>query len=144
MSTGIYGTPPPLLYLFGLVFLLSIGCDSGGGASNAIELTPSELPASAGSPSAEVWQSSGWDADWIAYPGDTLLRVPHGLGRAPVSVEAYVSFSQNGFAAGVASGDLARIVSVDGAYVAIETVHSNNSSSDSSCDDRLGPEARAY
>ena len=120
MSTRPHSTPPYLSCLVGLFFLLSAACDSGEGANNTVELMLSDLPSSAGSPSTDVWHSSGWEADWLAYPGDTLLRVPHGLGRVPVSVEAYISFSQDGFAAGIASGDLARIVSVDATHIALE------------------------
>ena len=103
-----------------LLFALSYGCDSGGAARNTEEVTLDSLPDSAGTTPGEAWQSSGWEEGWLAYPGDTLLRVAHGLGRTPSSVEAYVSFASDGFAAGIASGDLARIVSVDATHIALE------------------------
>ena len=95
---------------------LSLGCSDGP----TIDLRTADLPPSAGVDDRDQWQSSAWDQDWLEYPGNTTLRVEHGLGRIPRTVLVYMSFSPDGHGAGLAAGDAARVSSVDEQHVAVQ------------------------
>ncbi len=71
------------------------------------DLCPTLLPGSR-------WESAPWEGGcpWFEFPEATVLEVPHGLGRAPAAVLVYLSFVPEGSQAVLASGDLARVVSV--------------------------------
>lgn len=69
-----------------------------------------------------IWESapfSGPGVTWLPYPGQVTLEIEHGLGRLPRRVETYISFSDDGREASLASGDLARIVAVDETTVSV-------------------------
>ncbi|MBL8602895.1 MAG: hypothetical protein JNK72_13305 [Myxococcales bacterium] len=59
--------------------IVDIGCD-GGFVDDA----------------SGAWVSGPWAGPHPAYPGLTTVRVCHGLGRAPNSVEVYAAFSPTG------------------------------------------------
>ena len=75
---------------------------------------------------SERWQSAPWqNAPWTSLPGETRVRMEHGLGRVPDSVEVYLSFekddsdregTRNSF---LAAGDLARIYEVTDSTITI-------------------------
>lgn len=46
-----------------------------------------------------AWTTGPWAGPHFAYNGLTTYRICHGLGRPPVSVEGYMSFTANGIAA---------------------------------------------
>lgn len=99
--------------------ICTAGC-SAAGAQEHIRLTAEELPASAGlDATGEVWQSVAWRGDWHRYPGEAIVEVEHGLGRAPMGVLVYLSFQEDGESAGLATGDLARILEVTPTHVQI-------------------------
>jgi hypothetical protein len=108
----------PLHFL--LLLAIAAGCD-GAAAQGRIELGLDDLPPSAGVEAAgDSWQSVGWSADlWQSYPGETTLVVAHELGRAPQSVLVYLAFDETGRGAGLATGDMARIVEVTPTSVTI-------------------------
>lgn len=85
---------------------------------------PSDAPelANASESPEGVWESAPWSSPtsvWLPYPAQITLEVEHGLGRVPRHVEVYISFEEDGRNAGVASGDLARIVAVDETTVTV-------------------------
>lgn len=100
--------------------LAAAGCD-GADAQERVELRLDDLPPSAGvEAAAESWQSVGWQGDpWHAYGGETTLAVAHELGRVPQSVLVYVAFDPSGGGAGLATGDMARVVEVTADRVTI-------------------------
>lgn len=67
--------------------------------------------------SVSAWESAGWPpdirCDWLPFDARTTVEIPHDLGRAPRSVEIYISFEADGSMSTPASGDAARIVAVD-------------------------------
>ncbi len=56
-----------------------------------------ELPLARGArgPSGE-WVVGGWRSDRVHYTALTTFRIRHGLGREPVSVECWASFTPDG------------------------------------------------
>lgn len=46
-----------------------------------------------------AWMSSAWTGPHVSYPAFTTLRVCHGLGRVPTSVEVWASFVPDGLLA---------------------------------------------
>ena len=89
-------------------------------AEELIEITAADLPASAGAGPTGAWQSVGWDADpWHPYPGRATLILHHDLGRAPAVVLTYVAFDDTGRGAGLAAGDMARVIEVADTTVTI-------------------------
>jgi len=105
--------------------LLLVACGDGA-VGPTIEIGSADLPTSAGVDDRGHWQSSAWDQDWIEYPGNTTLNMEHGLGRTPRAVLVYVSFSPDGFGAGLAAGDAARVVAADDQHVAIQNATREN------------------
>ncbi|MCA9582360.1 MAG: hypothetical protein KC416_11240, partial [Myxococcales bacterium] len=58
-----------------------------------------------------LWQSSAFSGDpWLPYAGRATLRIHHSLGRLPNGILVYIAFEESGAGAGLAAGDLARIV----------------------------------
>lgn len=72
-----------------------------------------------------AWESSGWEDTWLEYPAEGTITIHHALGRRPLQVSVYLSFTPDPVDPGLASGDLARIVSVDDATVTLWN-HSQN------------------
>ena len=107
------------------LLLLHTGCGTDG-SDNVVEISTSDLPPSAGTDTAGHWQSSDWDAGWIAYEAETSLRIEHPLGRRPSSVLVYISFSPDGHAAGMAVGDSARIIAITETHVTIQNALREN------------------
>jgi len=64
-----------------------------------------------------IYQSSRWDKDLINFPGGMQVRFEHGLGSAPRSWTAYLSFEPNGTNGGgsmaPASGNQVELVDMD-------------------------------
>lgn len=65
-----------------------------------------------------VWESAPLPGDgiepmWLPYPPRATLQVEHCLGRRPIEIDVYISFSENGAEGVSASGDLARFLSAD-------------------------------
>ena len=111
-----------LTAFLGLVLIASAGCSAAKAEQNIV-LTAADLPATAGLVGA-VWQSSDFyhdttSANWISYPARATITIPHALGHTPANVAIYLSFSATGEGAGIASGDLAHIMSVTNAAVTI-------------------------
>lgn len=106
-----------------LLALLPSPAAAGCGDASAQEhvvIGLADLPPSAGlDPTGEGWQSVGWDGEWHRYPGDVTLEIAHELGREPTAVLVYISFDPDGDGAGLAAGDLARIVEVTETTVTI-------------------------
>ncbi len=80
----------------------------------------------AGSASGK-WQSAPWqNARWTSLPGETRVRMAHGLGRVPDSVEIYLSFEKDDSdregtrSSFLAAGDLARISEVTDSTITIK------------------------
>jgi len=96
-----------------------LGCDSAV-ADERIEVTAAELPASAGLDAEGVWQSVGWTGDpWQRYPGRVTLVLHHDLGRIPAVMLTYLAFDESGRGAGLAAGDMARVVEVTASTVTV-------------------------
>lgn len=103
-----------------LVLSAAAGGCGDASAREYVVLDLDDLPPSAGlDPTGEGWQSVGWEGDWHAYPGGVTLEVTHGLGRVPTAVLVYVAFDPDGRGAGLAAGDLARIVDVTETMVVV-------------------------
>ena len=69
-----------------------------------------------------VWQSSPWsgtDVIWLPYPGQATIVVEHELGRVPTAADVWISFEEDGEAPAPASGDLARLISIDETFIAV-------------------------
>ena len=102
--------------------LAAFGCASAN-AEERITLAPEDLPDARLTDQGQ-WESCRWSgegtAPWTAFPGRTTLVYPHDLGRLPASVQVYLSFSEGGGAAGMAVGDLARIMRVTANEVEIK------------------------
>lgn len=63
--------------------VIDVGCDGG--------LAGSYVDDASG-----VWVSSSWEGPYFSYPKYTTVRLCHGLGRIPNSVEVYAAFSETG------------------------------------------------
>ncbi len=63
--------------------VVEVGCDGG-------------LPGASLDDAGGAWTSSGWTGPLLSYPKYTTLRVCHGLGRAPNSVEVWAGFAETG------------------------------------------------
>ena len=116
-----------MLYLW-LVSLALCAC-SAREDPRYVELAPADLAPSAGvvcegegSASERcAWQSSDWSGDdWLPYPAQATLVLPHELGRTPSLVWVYISFVPDGGSAALASGDLGRIVEVTDSTVTVQ------------------------
>lgn len=64
--------------------VVEVGCGDGG------------LPGAYVDDASGAWVSSGWEGPHFSYPRLTTVRLCHGLGRAPNSVELYAAFSETG------------------------------------------------
>ncbi len=108
------------LALAALLVAPAAGCEDAN-AQEHIRIGPGDLPPSAGlDATGEGWQSVGWSGDpWQPYPGRATLEFTHDLGRIPTSVLVYLAFDRGGTGAGLASGDLARIIEVTETTVTI-------------------------
>jgi hypothetical protein len=91
-------------------------CDTGRDPQTII----ANLPPGAGPTPGGGWQSSAWEESWLRYPGRATVIVEHDLGTIPAEVLVYLSFSPDGSAASLASGDTAHILTVDENCVVIE------------------------
>ena len=65
---------------FGVV---DVGCDGG-------------LPGAYVDDASGAWVSSTWEGPHFSYPKYTTVRLCHGLGRPPSSIELYAAFSETG------------------------------------------------
>lgn len=63
--------------------VVDVGCDGG-------------LPGAYVDDASGAWASSPWAGPHFAYPKYTTMRLCHGLGRQPTSVELYAAFSEAG------------------------------------------------
>lgn len=63
--------------------VVDLGCDGG-------------LPGSYVDDASGAWVSSRWEGPHLAYPKFTTLRLCHGLGRTPTSLDLYAAFSETG------------------------------------------------
>ncbi|MEM7447102.1 MAG: hypothetical protein AAF355_02565 [Myxococcota bacterium] len=106
--------------------LAASGCGEAD-AQGVEDVTLFDLP-SAGEDEWGIWQSNTEGAPWFRYRGGARLRIEHALGRVPRIVLLYVSFSEEGIdpdtgaTAGLAAGDMARILEVSDQTV---TVHND-------------------
>src|SRR5690349_16359732 len=102
--------------------LLGLSGCNGASADERIELQVADLPLAS---SAEGgFETAPFDqGPWLRYPGRATLVVHHALGRAPRQILVYLSFHPTpipaGGGAGLAVGDLARIVAADAESVTI-------------------------
>ncbi len=63
--------------------VVEVGCDGG-------------LPGASFDDASGTWASSSWAGPHISYPKYTTLRLCHGLGRPPTSVEVWAGFAPTG------------------------------------------------
>lgn len=63
--------------------VVEVGCDGG--------LTAPQVDDAGAS-----WASGPWEGPYFAYPKYTTIRLCHGLGRTPASVELYAAFAETG------------------------------------------------
>lgn len=117
-----------------LLLLLVGGC--GGSSTDGpfrdvalVDLTCSSLDTTNG-----IWESASFPASslcggdagtaaccpWIELPAHGEVRIEHGLGAVPRSVEPWISFSAFGVGSTVASGDALRLISADDTYLVLE------------------------
>ena len=111
-----------MLRLLALLSLLPLAAACGdASAQDPIVLDSACAEGDTGDGGVTAWESAGWPPDprceWLPFDGRTTVELNHGLGRAPRSVEAYLSFDPDGSLSTLASGDVARIVAVDDAAV---------------------------
>ncbi len=105
-----------------MIYLLVVsGCSAH--AEELRTIVAADLPAQRVTDQG-MWESMPWvgteAVPWLDYPGGVTLRVEHSLGYVPSVVLVYLSFRSDGSATGLASGDLAHVVSVDGQFVQIK------------------------
>jgi hypothetical protein len=72
--------PTDLVQCSGVV---DVGCDGGVAGAYVDD-------------ASGAWVSSPWAGPHLAYPKFTTLRLCHGLGRTPTSLELYAAFSESG------------------------------------------------
>ena len=63
--------------------VIDVGCDGG-------------IPGSSLDDASGTWVSSPWLGPHLSYPKYTTLRLCHGLGRVPASVEVWAGFAPTG------------------------------------------------
>lgn len=63
--------------------VVDVGCDGG-------------LPGATVDDASGAWASSSWEGPHFSYPKYTTIRLCHGLGRVPTSIELYAAFSETG------------------------------------------------
>jgi hypothetical protein len=90
-------------------------------------LDPGADAGAAAGAASRTWQSAPWqNARWTSLPGQTRVRMEHGLGRVPDSVEIYLSFEKDDSdregtrSSFLAAGDLARISEVTDSTITIK------------------------
>jgi hypothetical protein len=101
-----------------LLVLLAAACDTGRDPET-IYVFLDALPMSGVTDGGDGWETNGWDEAWLRYPGRSTLVLEHALGFVPAEVTVYLSFEEDGSAAALATGDTARIIDVDDAFVTI-------------------------
>lgn len=98
------------------LLIASIACCAVIGCGDAEAQDPVVVSTPCAEAAEGAWQTSPFSpstgCEWFEYRGDTSYRIEHGLGRAPVSLETYVAFAEDGRGSAVASGDIAVIVEV--------------------------------
>ena len=52
-----------------------------------------------------VYQSSAWGGEWLSFPGGMHYALEHGLGSAPLWVQPYLSFNEQGLGQGLSVDD---------------------------------------
>lgn len=107
--------------LLPVVLLLVASCSLPTGDTVFYSAAAPELTNASLSPEG-IWEStpaSNPDMIWLPFPGQVTLEVEHGLGRLPRAWLVYISFSEDGSDSVIASGDLARLVSLDETTVSI-------------------------
>lgn len=108
--------------LLALTLALSASSCGKPGPGNVLDLSDGGLPMEMLLEAGSAWESSPWmgtDVHWLPYGPHEQLRVHHTLGRTPVGVITYISFTENGFDPSQAAGDLARLVEVDDQNVTV-------------------------
>jgi hypothetical protein len=63
--------------------VIDVGCDGG-------------MPGSYLDDASGAWVSSPWEGPHFSYPKYTTIRLCHGLGRPPTSIDLYAAFSDMG------------------------------------------------
>jgi len=104
------------LLAVGLVLAPLGACQNVQGVQS-VDCSPTDgLPTGAGIQPGGFWQSSPWVPEpgerWLDYGGGCLVTLPHDLDHAPSLVQVYVSFSPTGDMAGLAAGDVTRVIDV--------------------------------
>lgn len=110
-----------LALTFAACALLASSCGKPG-PGNVLDLSDGGLPMEMLLEAGSAWESSPWmgtDVHWLPYGPHEQLRVHHTLGRTPVGVITYISFTEDGFDPSQAAGDLARLVEVDDQNVTV-------------------------
>ncbi len=77
--------------------VVSVGCEDGGTIGHVDD-------------ASGQWVSGDWGGPHVAYPAFTTLRVCHGLGRVPTSVEVYASFRREGGIVAPQVGNVASVI----------------------------------
>ena len=107
--------------------LVVMGCSAQADEMRTLALQ--ELPAQQVNEQG-TWESNPWigtdTAPWLDFPGGVTLRVEHSLGYAPAVVLVYLSFRNDGVAAGLGAGNLGMVMSVDSRFIQVK----NGTSSD--------------
>ncbi len=89
-----------LLLLAGTSAAFAAACDIvtsvGPRTCNRDEEDNPPVPYRGGTVEGGIYQSSPWDRDLIYFPGGMQVRFEHGLGAAPRSWTAYLSFEPHG------------------------------------------------
>ncbi len=92
-----------------LALVLLVGCGNAH-ADERVELSETDLPG-ASLDARGVWESVPLSGTaWNSYPGRATLVFPHQLGRVPRIVQVFLAFDESGRGAGLAAGDLARVM----------------------------------
>jgi hypothetical protein len=75
---------------------LTLGCASPPDENACASIRSVEADGGYRDDASGAWASSGWAGPHILAPAYTTLRLRHGLGRTPVKVTCYASFSASG------------------------------------------------
>jgi hypothetical protein len=114
-------------FALSIPLLLSLAACQTKGATRAASYSLGDLPCASGD--AVGWESTPLPdltgevvsgCEWLPFPGRTLVELEHELGRVPLDVSIYISFTGDGESSTKASGDSGRIVGADETRVLVE------------------------